>query len=57
MATVAVTGAGGFIGSHLTDALLARGDSVLALDIRRKVPRNLAEAAGRPGFTYRTCAT
>jgi UDP-glucose 4-epimerase len=28
----AVTGGGGFIGSHLTDALAARGDEVLVLD-------------------------
>jgi len=55
MSTVAVTGAGGFIGSHVADALLARGDSVLALDIGRKVPPNLKEAAGHAGFTYRTC--
>jgi len=55
MSRVAVTGAGGFIGSHLVDALLARGDSVLALDIGRKRPGNLEEAAGRPGFVYRTC--
>src|SRR5580693_10287806 len=27
-----VTGGSGFIGSHLVDALLARGDSVIALD-------------------------
>jgi UDP-glucuronate 4-epimerase len=30
--TVLVTGAAGFIGSHLTDTLLARGDSVVGLD-------------------------
>jgi dTDP-alpha-D-glucuronic acid decarboxylase len=55
MTKVAVTGAGGFIGSHLVDALLARGDQVVALDIGRKVPANLAEASGRAGFTYRRC--
>ena len=27
-----VTGGSGFIGSHLVEALLARGDSVIALD-------------------------
>ena len=27
-----ITGGAGFIGSHLADALVARGDSVLALD-------------------------
>jgi nucleoside-diphosphate-sugar epimerase len=29
---VLVTGAGGFIGSHLCDALIARGDAVLGVD-------------------------
>ncbi|MGA9840296.1 MAG: NAD-dependent epimerase/dehydratase family protein [Thermoplasmata archaeon] len=52
---IAITGAGGFIGSHLVDALLDRGETVLALDVGRKVPRNLTEAAARTGFTYRTC--
>lgn len=52
---IAVTGAGGFIGSHLTDALLERGNSVLALDVGRKLPANLTAAAERPGFAYRTC--
>ena len=32
MASVVVTGARGFIGSHLVDALLARGDRVTAID-------------------------
>lgn len=32
MAKILVTGAAGFIGSHLCEALLARGDSVVALD-------------------------
>jgi len=55
MTNVAVTGAGGFIGSHLVDALLARGETVLALDVGRKRPPNLEEASQRQGFTYRTC--
>ena len=32
MAVVLVTGAAGFIGAHLTSALLARGDTVIGLD-------------------------
>ncbi|HRX83804.1 MAG TPA: GDP-mannose 4,6-dehydratase [Phycisphaerae bacterium] len=32
MTTVAVTGAAGFIGSHLCEALLARGDRVVGID-------------------------
>lgn len=52
---IAVTGAGGFIGSHLVDALLNRGDRVLALDLPRKTPGNLAEASRDRRFAYRPC--
>ncbi|HTD86664.1 MAG TPA: NAD-dependent epimerase/dehydratase family protein, partial [Candidatus Binatia bacterium] len=34
MSTWLVTGAAGFIGSHLVETLLARGERVIALDIR-----------------------
>ncbi|MHC4887680.1 MAG: GDP-mannose 4,6-dehydratase, partial [Planctomycetota bacterium] len=53
---VVVTGAAGFIGSSLTDALLARGDSVVGLDsfdsfyARNVKERNLAGAMGQDGF-------
>lgn len=52
---IVVTGAGGFIGSHLVDAYLARGDTVLALDLARRPPTNLRESAQNPRFSYRAC--
>src|SRR5215212_3848124 len=52
-----VTGGAGFIGSHLADALLARGDEVICVDnfndyyspARKR--RNIAAALDRPGYT------
>jgi UDP-glucuronate 4-epimerase len=58
MARLLVTGAAGFIGFHLTDQLLRRGDSVVGLDnlnpyysVQLKKDR-LAQLAGRPGFAF-----
>ena len=57
-ATALVTGAAGFIGSHLTEALLDRGWQVTGLDcFTDYYPRPLKEAnvaanAGRPGFHF-----
>ncbi len=54
---ILVTGGAGFIGSHVCEALLARGEAVVSLDnfddfyapaVKR---RNLAAAVGHPGFT------
>ena len=51
MARVVLTGGAGFVGSHLCDALLARGDEVVAIDnfcTGRKA--NVAHLDGHDGF-------
>lgn len=48
-----VTGCAGFVGSHLTDSLLAMGYPVVGVDIRpRNEAHNLADAFGNPLFHY-----
>ncbi|WP_037363856.1 NAD-dependent epimerase/dehydratase family protein [Amycolatopsis orientalis] len=48
-----ITGGAGFIGSHLTEYLLARGDEVVALDnLSTGTLDNLAGVAGHPGFQF-----
>jgi UDP-glucuronate 4-epimerase len=56
--SILVTGAAGFIGSHVATALLARGDSVLGIDnlndyydVSLKETR-LGQLAGRPSFAF-----
>jgi len=58
MKIVLVTGAAGFIGSHVAEALLARGDTVIGLDnlndyypVRYK-ERNVSLLEKAPGFTF-----
>src|SRR5689334_24605424 len=48
-----VTGGAGFIGSYVVNALLARGDSVVALDnLQTGRLTNLDEASEFPGFHF-----
>jgi UDP-glucose 4-epimerase len=48
-----VTGGSGFIGSHLVNALLARGDEVVALDdLSTGRLSNLSSAEANPGFRF-----
>jgi UDP-glucose 4-epimerase len=48
-----ITGGAGFIGSHLSEALLAQGDEVLILDnLSTGSIDNIAHLKGQPGFEY-----
>jgi dTDP-glucose 4,6-dehydratase len=50
---ILVTGGAGFIGSHLCDALVERGDEVVAMDnlITGNLD-NIAHLVGKPGFQF-----
>ena len=53
---VIVTGGAGFVGSHLCDALIARGDNVVCLDnFSTGYPENVTHLAGHLGFELAEC--
>jgi len=53
MARVVITGGAGFLGSHLADALLGRGDHVVAIDnLVTGARANIEHLFGTPGFTF-----
>jgi len=48
-----ITGGAGFVGSHLAEHLLDRGDQVLVIDdLSTGAMSNIAHLKGRPGFEY-----
>jgi nucleoside-diphosphate-sugar epimerase len=50
---VVVTGGAGFLGSHLCDAILARGDSAVCVDnLATGRPDNVAHLMNSSGFTF-----
>jgi dTDP-glucose 4,6-dehydratase len=53
MARIVVTGGAGFLGSHLCDRLLDRGDEVVCIDnLCTGALANIEHLFGHPGFTF-----
>ena len=53
MARIVITGGAGFLGSHLGDALLDRGDEVVAVDnLITGDTSNIKHNFGRSGFSF-----
>ncbi|MBA2387614.1 MAG: SDR family NAD(P)-dependent oxidoreductase, partial [Acidimicrobiia bacterium] len=54
--TVLIAGGAGFIGSHLCDALVERGDGVVCVDnLITGRRRNVSHLDDRPGFRFVDC--
>jgi len=50
---ILVLGGAGFIGSHLCDTLIERGDQVVCLDnLCTGRPENIGHLMGEPGFQF-----
>ncbi len=53
MARIVVLGASGFLGSHLCDELIARGDDVVGIDdLSSSTGANLKALESEPRFTF-----
>ena len=53
MARVVVLGAAGFLGSHLCDALIGRGDSVIGVDdFSSGRKENIQHLESSPAFSF-----
>lgn len=52
MNKIFITGGAGFVGSHLTEKLLNRGNEVTVLDIEPKIPKLLAHLENKENFEY-----
>jgi len=56
MGRIVVTGGAGFLGSHLCESLLERGDEVVCLDnLSTGAIANIEHLFTRPGFTFNEC--
>jgi dTDP-glucose 4,6-dehydratase len=56
MGRIVVTGGAGFLGSHLCETLLERGDQVVCLDnLSTGAIANIEHLFARPGFTFNEC--
>ncbi len=50
---IVISGAAGFVGSHMCDRLLAEGHTIIALDnLITGAMRNIAHLEGKPGFSF-----